>query len=157
MMIRRLRPTETAETIFDIDFEKLRTLGKQALLFDFDGTLAKKGSSEMPSTSTALLADLANMGFRTAVLTNRRVHRTIADISLPIIYHARKPRRAGYIDMLEKLSVSTEQCVMIGDRYVTDVLGGNRLGIHTILVRYPLPDGRSPRENFMGTRFRDTA
>ena len=141
MMIRKLRPAETVETISDIDFEKLRTQGKQALLFDFDGTLAKRGSSEMPSVSTALLADLVDMGFRIAVLTNRRVHRTIADISLPIIYHARKPRRAGYIAMLEKLSASTEQGVMIGDRYITDVLGGNRLGIHTILVRHPLLDG----------------
>ena len=147
MMIRRLRPAETVETILDIDFEKLRTLGKQALLFDFDGTLAKRGSPEMPSVSTALLGNLVDRGFRIAVLTNRRVHRTIAGISLPIIYHARKPRRAGYIAMLEKLSASTEQGVMIGDRYITDVLGGNRLGIHTILVRHPLLDGSRNEPN----------
>lgn len=137
MMIRRLSPTETVETIFDIDFEELRVLGKQALLFDFDGTLARRGSSEMPSVSTTLLADLTDMGFRIAILTNRRVHRTIADILHPIIYRACKPRRAGYVAMLEKLSASAEQGVMIGDRYITDVLGGNRLGIHTILVRRP--------------------
>lgn len=130
-----MRPAETIETIFDIDFEKLRSLGKQALLFDFDGTLAKKGSRNMPSTSNALLADLAAAGFGIGILTNRRMWRTIAGVSFPIIYHARKPRRAGYLAMLDMLSSPPEQGVMIGDRYITDTLGANWLGIHTIRVR----------------------
>jgi len=134
-MISRLRPAETVETIFDIDFEKLRSLGKQALLFDFDATLAKKGSRVMLSASNALLADLSATGFRIGILTNRRKRKTIAGISFPIIYHACKPRRAGYLAMLEMLSSSPEQGVMIGDRYITDVLGANWLGIHTIRVR----------------------
>ncbi|MFC2108552.1 YqeG family HAD IIIA-type phosphatase [Candidatus Bipolaricaulota bacterium] len=138
MMIRILRPTETVEAIFDIDFERLRILGKQALLFDFDKTLAARGSPIMPSVSNALLANLATTGFRIGILTNRRPRRTIADVSYPIIYRARKPRRAGCLAMLETLSSSPEQAVMIGDRYITDVLGGNRLGIHTIRVKtYP--------------------
>ena len=138
MMMRKLRPTETVEAIFDIDFERLRILGKQALLFDFDKTLAARGSPIMPSVSNALLANLATTGFRIGILTNRRPRRTIADVSYPIIYRARKPRRAGCLAMLETLSSSPEQAVMIGDRYITDVLGGNRLGIHTIRVKtYP--------------------
>jgi len=144
-MISRLRPAETVETIFDIDFEKLRSLGKQALLFDFDATLAKKGARVILSTSNALLADLAAAGFRIWILTNRRTRKTIAGVSFPIIYHACKPRRVGYLTLLEMLSSSPEQGVMIGDRYITDALGANRLGIHTIRVRrHPFDDNNPP-------------
>lgn len=135
MMIPLLRPTETVETIFDIDFEKLRTLGKQALLLDFDNTLAEKGTSAMPSVSNALLANLETMGFCIGILTNRRPHRTIAGVSFPIIYRARKPLATGYLALLHQLSSQAKECVMIGDRYITDVLGGNLLGIHTIRVK----------------------
>ena len=144
MMILRLRPTEKVETILDIDFEKLRSLGKQALLFDFDNTLAKKGSRVMPAVSNALLADLAATDFRIGILTNRRKQKTIAGLSFPIIYNARKPWYAGYLAMLEMLSSSPKQAVMIGDRYITDALGANCLGIHTIRVlTTPLDSNRT--------------
>lgn len=141
-MIPLLHPAETARTVLDIDFERLRSLGKQALLFDFDGTLARRGCRVMPSVSNALLADLTEMGFRIAILTNRRSHRVIADVSLPIIYRARKPRRKGYLALLHQLSLEPKECAMIGDRFLTDVLGGNRLGIHTIRVRQHPIGGR---------------
>ena len=134
-MIPLLRPAETVQTIHDIDFGRLRSLGKQVLLFDFDGTLARRGSSAMPSASNILLADLTEMGFRVAILTNRRSHRVIADVQLPVIYYARKPRRKGYLAVLHRLSSEPTECAMIGDRCLTDILGGNRLGIHTIRVR----------------------
>ena len=146
-MIPRLRPAETAETVLDIDFVRLRSRGNQALLFDFDGTLAKRGSPTMPPASSTLLADLVDMGFRVAILTNRRPHRVIGGVSFPIIYHARKPRREGFLALLHQLSSEPKECAMIGDRFLTDVLGGNRLGIHTIRVRQHLADDNQAQPN----------
>lgn len=137
MMISLLRPAETVETVVDIDFEKLHALGKEALLFDFDNTLAPKGARAMATRSMRLLDDLAAAGFHIGILSNRRYGKTIADTRFPLIYRARKPRRAGYLTMLKLLSSSPELAVMIGDRYITDILGGNWLGMHTILVRFP--------------------
>jgi len=134
-MIPHLRPAETVETVFDIDFERLRFLGKQALVFDFDNTLAKRGCRAMPTLSNELLGGLAATGFHVGILTNRRPRRTIAGVSFPIIYHAGKPWRTGYLAILEMLASSPEQGVMIGDRYLTDILGANRLGIHSVRVR----------------------
>lgn len=46
--------------------------------------------------------------------------------------------------MLETLSSSPEHGVMIGNRYITDVMGGNRLGIYTMRVRrYPFDNNRN--------------
>jgi uncharacterized protein len=137
MTMQRLRPTETAETVFDIDFDRLRSAGKVALLFDFDRTLASRGARVFPEASRSLLEDLERSGFRIGILTNRRSHRTIQDVPVPVLYHAGKPRRHGYLAMLDRLSEQPERAVMIGNRTMTDVLGGNRLGIHTILIRRP--------------------
>ena len=49
----------------------------------------------------------------------------------------RKVQQAGCLAVLEMLDFSPEQAGMIGDRYITDVLEGNRLGIHIILVCRP--------------------
>lgn len=35
---------------------------------------------------------------------------------------------------MRRLEVTASETVMIGDQLLTDVLGGNRLGLHTILV-----------------------
>lgn len=136
MTILRLRPSETANSVLDIDYSRLRASGKRCLLFDFDGTLAKHGSPELPSESAKLLRELTGKGFRLGILTNRRRHRVIAGIAIPIIYHAHKPRRLGYVSLLNQLGSEPPNSVMIGDRFITDVLGANRLGIHTIRVRH---------------------
>lgn len=135
MTILRLRPTETADSVLSIDYPRLRALGKRCLLFDFDGTLAKHGSAHLPAASAKLLACLLRDHSQLAILTNRRAHRVIANLPVPIIYHARKPRRSGYLSLLEQLGATAADAVMIGDRYITDVLGANLLGIHTIRVR----------------------
>jgi len=47
---------------------------------------------------------------------------------------------------LEIMGVSGDQAAVIGDQIFTDILGGNRAGLYTILVK-PLA-----RREFMGTK-----
>jgi hypothetical protein len=139
--MRRLRPNETVETVLDIDFEALRAQGKTALLFDWDNTLTKRRSCVLPQPSAALLSRLTDSGFRIGILTNRRARRTADGVSFPMIYHAGKPRGRSYRSLLTQLAASEHEAVMIGDRRLTDVLGGNRVGLYTILVRRPPRNG----------------
>ncbi|MEJ2251938.1 MAG: HAD-IIA family hydrolase [Candidatus Lokiarchaeota archaeon] len=46
-----------------------------------------------------------------------------------------KPNPYGIEQILEDTKVSKEKAVMFGDRLNTDILAGNRAGIHTILVQ----------------------
>ena len=136
--MRRLRPTETVETIFDIDFDRLQAVGKHAMIFDFDRTLAPRGARELPDESRALLDKLDRSGFHIGILTNRRASRTIVDVPVPILYHAGKPRRRAYLSILRRLSAEAAHAVMIGNRRWTDILGANRLGIYSIRVTRPI-------------------
>ncbi len=62
-----------------------------------------------------------------------------------------KPAPALYEMAMKKLGLTPWDCIMIGDRPDTDILGAQRLGIRTVLVRTgrfrpgePLPRGMAP-------------
>ena len=141
----RLRATETAKTIYDVDYERLYATGKRALLFDLDNTLGRRGMKSLPERSLQFLLSLAERGFRVGVLTNRK--RNAHDPAVltlrehvPVVYAAGKPARRGFHELLKALGAAPEETVMIGDRFITDVLGANRTGIHSIRIRSTAPE-----------------
>jgi hypothetical protein len=138
--MRRLRPHETVDTLFDVDYDRLYADGKRALIFDLDDTLGPHRMDRISPAVERLLCDLATRGFAIGVLTNRRfagndpVVRWLSSL-YPTIHRAGKPRRAGFIALLRRLGAAPGDAVMIGDRRLTDVFGANRLGLYTIRVR----------------------
>ena len=135
-----LRATETATTIFDVDYDRLHAAGKRTLLFDLDNTLGRRGMEHLQERFLGFLLSLRERGFRVGVLTNRRrnaddpaVH-TLRE-HVPVVHAAGKPARRGFLKLLDALGASPEDAVMIGDRRLTDILGANLLGIHSIRVR----------------------
>ena len=135
-----LRAVETVETIFDIDYDRLRTQGKHVLLFDLDNTLGRLGMEYLPERIVEFLSSLSACGFAVGVLTNRKRNaedpavRTLRE-HVPVVHAAGKPARRGFLELLDLLDGSPVDAVMIGDRRLTDILGANRLGIHSIRVR----------------------
>ena len=68
-------------------------------------------------------------------------------LGIPFISRAQKPRRGGFHRAVFFLGVKPEETAVIGDQIFTDVLGGNRAGLYTILV-VPIA-----RREFVGTKF----
>jgi HAD superfamily phosphatase (TIGR01668 family) len=141
-ILRDLRPRETAETVFDVDYAGLEASGTRVLLFDLDNTLRKRWAPELFPGVEALMRRLARAGFSLGIITNRKrvgrdaLIRKLAS-SFRVAHSARKPSRRAFLRMLSELGASPSEAAMIGDRRLTDVLGANRLGIHTILVTNP--------------------
>jgi len=138
--IRPLRPTETADTIFEIDFDRLYSKGRRALLFDLDNTLGRRGMEHLDDRILPFLLSLEERGLRVGILTNRRRNAEGPAMEalrrhFPVIHGARKPARSGFLELLGALHASPREAVMIGDRRWTDILGANRLGMHSIRVR----------------------
>ncbi len=69
----------------------------------------------------------------------RRIAYFRAELNLPGLSRANKPSRRAFLQALALLNSRPETTAMIGDQVFTDVLGGNRLGLFTILV-VPLCD-----------------
>lgn len=140
MIMRFLRPDETVASIFEVDYQQLFTAGKRALLFDLDRTLGRYRSRHLQPKVYQLLEAQAGIGFRIGILTNRRWVKDDPVIAIltqnyPVLHAAGKPAKKGFLSLLKQLEASSEQAVMIGDRITTDIIGANRLGIHSIKVR----------------------
>ena len=138
-MLRAFRPNERADTVLDVDYDRLWRSGKRAILFDLDNTLGRRDASRPADEVLELLEALAGRGFRIGILSNRRfglngeMVRTVRE-RYPMISAAGKPRTRRLRRLLQRLGISSNQAIMIGDRVLTDVLAGNRAGLHTIHV-----------------------
>lgn len=149
-MLKLLYPYEYVESVFDIDYEKLFSLGYRAIMFDIDNTLVHHGDDSTPEVD-ALFERLRSIGFKTLLLSNNnkeRIERFIQNIDTLYIDEAGKPLKRGYERALSMLGVKKEQAVFIGDQLFTDVFGANRCKIASILVKFI----RLPNETDFGKR-----
>jgi HAD superfamily phosphatase (TIGR01668 family) len=136
----RLRSSRVVETVFDIDFDALRAQGVRVLLFDLDKTLGPRRAEGLPVRSLRLLESLTARGFHVGILSNRRRPRhdaMIEDLAgrFDLLHSAGKPRRRGYLALLERFAAAPSETAMIGDKWITDILGANRLGMVSVRVR----------------------
>jgi HAD superfamily phosphatase (TIGR01668 family) len=80
---------------------------------------------------------LKQLGFQVMIVSNNtrmRVSRFADPLDIPFIHAAKKPLTIAFKKALRLLGTAREETVVIGDQLLTDVLGGNRMGLFTILV-----------------------
>ena len=133
------RATWVADSIYDISVEGLARRGIKLLLADLDNTLVPYG---VPLPDQKLMNwrdELAAYGITLFVLSNNRHEnrpRIFSEgLEVSFIGHAGKPGTHSFLKAMEFMRVTKEQTAIVGDQIFTDVLGGNRAGIATILVK----------------------
>lgn len=130
-------PDLFVQTIYEIDFKALQHQGIKAIITDLDNTLV---ASDRPNATPELvnwLETLQSMGFRVIIVSNNRetrVSKFARPLNVPYIPTAKKPFNTPFRKALNRLEVTPDQTVVIGDQLFTDVLGGNLAGLYTILV-----------------------
>ena len=137
-MFTRYYPSEYVEDVFTIDYAKLYRQGFRALIFDIDNTLVPHGGDSTEKVDR-LFERLHSMGFKTLLLSNNseeRILRFIRNIDTAYIYDAEKPNHVGFQSSVVQLGVGYNEAVVIGDQVFTDILGANRAGLSSILVKY---------------------
>ncbi|MHB2021193.1 MAG: YqeG family HAD IIIA-type phosphatase [Candidatus Xenobia bacterium] len=123
----------------EIRLEELRRQGYSALIFDLDNTLVSWKSWRPSPSVVAWLKKAHELGFKMCIVSNcllrARVRRFSRLLDIPAIPKGGKPRPHGFLQAVEMMQASIERTIVIGDQLFTDVLGGNRVGCFTILVR----------------------
>ena len=138
MLARYLFPKQAADSVFHIDFDTLWQKGIRGLVFDIDNTLATFDIPRPPAQIIEFLNNLAQKGFAIALLSNnseKRVCIFSEGLGYPHIWKAGKPRLKGIAQAMAQLGLAKNQTAIIGDQIFTDILCGNRFGIHTILTK----------------------
>lgn len=131
-------PDQYCESVFTIDFDKLFELGYKGIIFDIDNTLVPHGKDSTEEVDN-LFAKIHDIGFKTLLLSNndeQRVKRFIKNIDTLYVCDAKKPKKDGYFNAINKLELPKEKIICIGDQLFTDVFGANRVGLHSLLVKY---------------------
>lgn len=123
--------------VTDIDLKMLSSDGVKGIIFDLDSTLLAPRSGRLTPEVSQWLTDARNM-FRLVIVSNNNHLDYLADVEklldMPLIGKAAKPSRKAFRKAQEILELNPEEIVVIGDRPLTDVLGGQRAGMKTLLV-----------------------
>jgi len=134
----KLLPNIYLDSIFHIDFAELQTRGITALLFDLDNTIAGYDTPVADERVIEYFARLKEMGFFVCLVSNNRNERVLTyanSLDISFISFAKKPFKTGLLKACKIFDVKPTDCALIGDQVFTDVFGGNRLGMFTILVK----------------------
>ncbi len=135
---RWLHPTHVFDRVHDVQPDWLAAHGLRALLLDADNTLVPRHAYHLDDETRAWIELLLSHQLRLAILSNsaspRQVAKMVADYDIPTLALARKPARSGFRRALQRLDVTPAETAMVGDQLFTDILGGNRMGLRTILV-----------------------
>ena len=127
------------ETVLDIRPEALTRRGITLLLADLDNTLVPYKVPEPTEAIKHWKEELEAGGVQLFLLSNSRKPgrpKRFADaLGIEFIGHAGKPKRGGFSAALERTGRTREQTAIVGDQIFTDMLGGTRMGITTLLVR----------------------
>lgn len=133
------RPREYLDSIYSIDFRRLRDLGFTAVLMDLDETLLPREMSDITPVLYSFLENIKDKGFQICLVSNNlnpeRVRKVAEALSLPHITLAAKPLPFAFDRALKLINSGKGQTVVIGDQLFMDILGGNLAGIYTILVK----------------------
>lgn len=143
-----LRPDLYYTAIWMIDFMALSQRGIDYLLIDVDSTIADHHSKTIDPRAKEVLLSALNEGYiKNACLVSnvmygkkkkRRVASMAGELGIPFVaapFFRAKPNVSPFLAGLEKMNANPGNTAVIGDQIFTDILGGNRLGMVTILIK----------------------
>ncbi|RJQ30639.1 MAG: YqeG family HAD IIIA-type phosphatase [Peptococcaceae bacterium] len=142
-------PKAYVSSVFDVDLQQMTRQGIKGIFLDLDNTIIRRDVALFSPDMVRWLQELRCRGFKVVVVSNnshKRVSDLVDPLGIPAVCRAVKPWKRPFRRALEILGTEPRETALIGDQIFTDIFGGNRMGLYTILVK-PMP-GRE----FWGTK-----
>lgn len=160
-----LYPNAHFNNVREIEIEFLRKNNINALILDVDNTLIDFDKNLMPET-VEWANNLKAEGIKLYILSNSNKKEKVKTVSeklnIEYEYFGKKPLKTGFKRVQKKLGEKSENIGVVGDQIFTDVLGGNRCKMFTILVE-PIAQKdiwvtmlKRPIENAIKNKYKET-
>ncbi|QSZ26536.1 YqeG family HAD IIIA-type phosphatase [Aceticella autotrophica] len=136
-MYHKLIPDMRVKNIYEINFDSLKKMGIQYLIIDIDNTLVPQKVRYVDNKILEWFKNINENGFKVCLISNntkKRVNGFKEKIGVPGIAWAIKPRKSPFKKALKILNAKPSETAVIGDQIFTDIFGGHRAGLYTILV-----------------------
>lgn len=130
-------PDMYLKSIYDIDYENLKSRGIKCILFDLDNTIAPVNVPVPDKDIKDLFSDLTLLGFKVIILSNSsksRVEPFKEKLNVDSSFYSMKPMKKKYKKIANIYGFKDNEIACVGDQLLTDVLGANRMGFLSILV-----------------------
>ncbi len=132
-----LYPNKLVTSVREITPEFLKENNIKALILDVDNTLINY-SQELSENVKDWVKQMKGNGIKLYILSNtndkQKVGKVSEKLDIPYRNLAKKPLKKGFLKVQEILQEKPENIAAVGDQIFTDVIGGNRCKMFTILV-----------------------
>ena len=133
--MKRIIPDMYKKNIYEINYEKLKKIGKKYLFFDLDNTIISYLQNKPTKENKILFDKLKKMGFEVFIFSNspsNRLEPFEKELNVKAFSGSMKPLKKGYKKVLNMYD--KDKCVFIGDQIMTDVIGAKRNGLYVIFI-----------------------
>ena len=132
-----LYPKAYFEKVELITIEFLQKNKLKALILDIDNTLIDYNRN-ISENVVKWAKDLKGQGTKLYILSNTNKKQKVEEIAkilqIPYQYLAKKPLKSGFLKVQKAIGEKKENIAVVGDQIFTDIIGGNRCKMFTILV-----------------------
>lgn len=131
------RPNIKLDKITDISVDLLNKYNINSLILDVDNTLSTHHGQVLTDGLEDWLLNMRQNNIKLTILSNstkKRLEPFAKKIALDYISLGLKPLPFGYLRALKALGSKRKNTAIVGDQIFTDTLGGNVVGLNTILL-----------------------
>lgn len=161
-----LYPKAHFDKVEQITTEFLREHRINALILDVDNTLIDY-QRKMRESIAKWANEIKSRGIKLYILSNtnhkEKVKEVANQLEIPYRYLAKKPFKSGFLKVQKELQEKPENIGVVGDQIFTDMIGGNRCHMFTILVE-PIDEKdfwytawKRPLENRIKKKYKEKA
>jgi len=133
-----LKPKVYLESLLKIDLIKMKkNLKIKGIIIDLDNTTVAWGKDNINQDITGWIDEAKKINISVCLVSNThpgRVKKFAKIFKVPYLSNSFKPFHLAFKKAIKKLGTEYSETLVIGDQIFTDILGGNRLNMYTILV-----------------------
>jgi len=130
-------PNMYSKNIYKINYKFLKKKKIKCLLFDLDNTIVPGHVKNAEQKTKDLFDKLKKEGFRVFIFSNSPAPRLkpFKDfLNVEVNSLSLKPFSFSFYKIIKLTGLKKEEIAIIGDQLLTDIIGGNKVGIFTILI-----------------------
>lgn len=130
-------PNSYVKSVFEINIDELANNGVKGIITDLDNTLVGWDVKTPTIEIKEWFKKAKEAGITITIVSNnneQRVSSFSKDLEVDFLFKARKPMGKAFKKAINHMQIKPEETVVVGDQMLTDVFGGNRNGLFTIMV-----------------------
>lgn len=140
MLSKVVKPDITIDKVSQLDEKEIEKIkqkyGIEGIILDVDDTLRKE-MKNIPKCNQDWIESIRGK-IKIIILSNgidKEIEKYFQEKGIDYIGFAHKPLKKNFLKACEKMNVSPDKVLVVGDSLLDDIYGGKRIKMRTVLVK----------------------